>query len=126
MLGSQDFAFRFDCGLCQPASTFSLKDKEPIISSISMHYCIYACKAELDELRRGLDSIGVLDVFIKHPVLWSLFKYSPSKLTAELVEDMFLPVFSPSGSNARAKEEAVMMWFGEVLHEIEGLLSTLH
>ena len=85
-----------------------------------MHYYIYSLKSELDEIRRGLQSLGFLDVVSKNPILRSLFEHSPSKVTADLVEEMFIPEFSPIGSNMRAKEEAVMMWFTELLHEIEG------
>ena len=114
-------SFRFDCGMCQPASSFTLKDKGSIISSITMHYCIYLCKTELDEVKKGLESIGFLNVLKKHPVLRSLFEHSTSKLTADVLEDMFVPEFSPVGSNDRAKVEAVVMWFTELVHEVEGL-----
>ena len=57
----------------------------------------------------------------KHPVLQSLFEYSTSKLKAEVLEDMFVPEFSPVGSNDRAKKAAVVMWFTELVHEVEGL-----
>ena len=40
-------------------------DKNVIISSIAMHYCIYSSKGELDEVRRGLKSLGFLDVVIQ-------------------------------------------------------------
>ena len=114
LLRRAEFSFRLDCGMCQPANAFSLKDKNVIISSIAMHYCIYSLKSELDEVRRGLQSLGFLDVVSKNPILRSLFEYSPSKVTAE---EMFIPEFSPIG---RAKEEAVIMWFSELLHEMEG------
>lgn len=120
-LSSAEFSFRFDCGVCQSANGFTLKDKSDIISSIAMHYCIYSSKGELDEVKRGLKSLGFLDVVSKNPILRSLFEHSHSKVTAELVEETFVPEFSPIGSNMRAKEEAVMMWFSELLHEIEGM-----
>ena len=102
-------------------SSLSLKDESAVISSIAMHYCIYCSKGELDEVRRGLKSLGFLDVVSKHPMMRSLFEHShSSKVTTELVEETFVPEFSPVGSKTRAKEEAVMMWFTELLHEIEG------
>ena len=41
------------------------------------------------------------------------------KLIADIVLDMFTLIFSEKGSNSRAIEEAVMMQFVELLHEIE-------
>ena len=125
VLGSADFAFRFECGQCQPVNGFKLEDKSVIISSIAMHYCIYSAKGELDELRRGLKSLGFLDVVTANPAMSALFKHSPSILSSEMIEEMFVPKFSPKGSNIRAKEEAVIMFFSELLHEIDGNYSRL-
>ena len=125
VLGSADFAFRFECGLCQPVNGFKLDDKSVIISSIAMHYCIYSAKGELDELQRGLKSLEFLDVVTANPAMSALFKHSPSILSSEMIEDMFVPEFNPKGSNIRAKEEAVIMFYSELLHEIDGNYSRL-
>ena len=79
-------SFHFGCGMCQPASSFTLKDKGSISSSITMHYCIYLCKTQLDEVKKGLESIQFLDALKKHPVLRSLFEHFTSKLTADVLE----------------------------------------
>ena len=62
-----------------------------------------------------------LDLVSKHPILCSLFEHSQSKLMAALVEDTFVPEFSPIGCNMRAKKEAVIMLFTELLHNIESM-----
>ncbi len=116
------FSFRFDCGVFQPTPQLKLSDKEHIISSISVHFCVYSCKAELDEMRRGLLSLNFMVVMSGNPSLKALFKMNTEaqKLTAEEVENLFLPVFSPQGSNKRIKEEQVMMHFLEFLQDLQG------
>ena len=81
LLNSEQFSFRFDCGVCQPASSININDKQHLVSSIALHYCIYACKAELDEIRRGLVSLGFVGLMTQYPCLMSLFKASSQKLT---------------------------------------------
>ena len=122
-LNSEELSFRFDCGISQPASSLRLTDKENIVSSFILHYCTYNCMMELDEIRCGLSSLGFDSLLEKHPSLQSLFFASGSTLTSHFLQSMFLPQFSPMGSNARASEEAIMMLFIQLLQEIEGMFS---
>ncbi len=118
----EKFSFRFDCGVFQPTSQLKLRDKEHIIASISMHFCVYSCKVELDEMRRGLLSLNFIGAMNGNPSLKALFKFNAEAqtLTAEEVEKLFVPLFSPQGSNKRSKEEQVMMHFLEFLQDLEG------
>lgn len=120
MLDSDEFEFRFDCGVCQPTTSFTLADKESIISSIALHYTIYSCKGELDELKLGLSSLNFLDLLKQNDCIRSLLEGRDSSLTTHCLQDIFVPQFSPRGSNSRAAEEATMMFFLDLLHEIEG------
>ncbi len=121
LLNSEQFSFRFDCGVCQPASSININDKQHLVSSIALHYCIYACKAELDEIRRGLVSLGFVGLMTQYPCLMSLFKASSQKLTADMLQNMFSHTFSLAGSNSRAKEQQIMMHILELLHDVEGM-----
>lgn len=89
-------------------------------TSIALHYCIYACKAELDEIRRGLDSLGFVGLMTQYPCLMSLFKASSQKLTANMLQNLFSHTFSLAGSNSHAKEQQIMMHVLELLHDVEG------
>ena len=122
---NEKFSFRFDCGVCQSTSSVTLSD-EHIISSIALHFCIYACKVELDEIRRGLLSLGFMGLMCQNPSLKSLFKFNPefNKLTVEILENLFVLVFSPEGSNSRAREQQTIMHFLELLQDIEGKVYT--
>ena len=122
LLSSDEFSFRFDCGVCQPAAALKLTDRGNISSSIALHYCIYSCKVELDDIRRGLLSLGFVGLLERYPVLRCLFESRQStNISVEVLEGLFVPDFSVLGSNARAKEEATMMFFIALLHEIEGV-----
>ncbi len=87
-----------------------------------MHFCVYSCKVELDEMRRGLLSLNFIGAMNGNPSLKALFKFNAEAqtLTAEEVEKLFVPLFSPQGSNKRSKEEQVMMHFLEFLQDLEG------
>ena len=122
MLDSDEFEFRFDCGICQPSSSFTLRNKEEIISSISLHYVTLSCKGELDELKVGLSALKFLDLLKQNDNIRSLLEGRQTCLTAHVLQDLFVPKFSPRGSNARTGEEATMMFFLDFLHEIEGTI----
>ena len=40
MLDSEDFAFRYDCGLQQPGSRYTLKNRDSVIRQIATHYAM--------------------------------------------------------------------------------------
>ena len=120
MLDSEEFEFRFECGVCQPSASLALSDRENIIFSIVLHYVIYSCKGELDQLRLGLSAVNFLDVLRDNDSVRSLLEGRQSHLTPQSLQDLFVPQFSPRGSNARATEEATMMFFLDLLYEIEG------
>lgn len=120
MLDSDEFEFRFDCGVCQPSSSLKSSDKESIISSIALHHIIYSSKGELDEVKMGLSTLNFLELLQNNDSMRSLLEGRQSFLTTSCLQELFAPRFSPRGSNARASEEATMMFFLDVLHEIEG------
>ena len=48
-----------ECGYCKPSSAVDLEDKEGIVKAISLHFLIFKAKAELDQLKDGLQILGV-------------------------------------------------------------------
>ena len=81
-------------------------------------------KAELDDLAKGLGELGILSLLRKHPVtMRALFVATHDILTAEIVQDLFKPDYSPSGSNQREREEEIIMYWINFLQEIEGKFS---
>lgn len=45
-----------DCGM---TSLIRLQDKNIIVQALAMHHLILKCKAELDQLKNGLQTLGV-------------------------------------------------------------------
>ena len=69
LLDSDEYQFRFDIGVNVPSASVALKDKERIALSIAMHYLVYSCKAELDQMKDGLLHLHVLGLVERYPVL---------------------------------------------------------
>lgn len=73
-----------DSGYRKPTTTATLEDKKVIIKTIFLHQTIYSCLAELDQLKAGLNVLGVADELSKTPDLLVDFFTSVNvkKLTA--------------------------------------------
>ena len=77
-------------------------------------------KAELDEMKVGLETLGVLELMQKHPIkMRSLFVAYHYHLTSDMMQDMFYLNFSANGSNIRKKEEEVAMLWVYLLQDVE-------
>lgn len=61
-----------ESGFTKAASAITLADRENLIKSLCLHHTIFKCKAELDQLKEGLHTLGVA-VAIK--VLPDVFVY---------------------------------------------------
>lgn len=48
-----------ECGYYKPPSVVDLNDKEEIVKAVSLHHVIFKSKAELDQLKDGLQTLGV-------------------------------------------------------------------
>jgi len=78
-------------------------------------------KAELDDIKAGLETLGVLKLLQQHPLtMRSLFVDTHDVLTADILQDLFTVEFSLRGSNERDKEEEVILHWITFLQEIEG------
>jgi hypothetical protein len=62
--------------------------------------------SEINQFMEGLNVHGLHDHLRQHPQqARKLFLYSENQLNAEQVDNIFVPLFSPKGSNKRAAEE---------------------
>ena len=48
-----------ESGFTKVASANTLADRENLIKSLCLHHTIFKCKAELDQLKEGLQTLGV-------------------------------------------------------------------
>ena len=115
---SFECSFRFKAGFSKPLITFEEKDK--LFHAIALHYTLLSSLSEINQFMEGLNVHGLLDHLRKHPKqARRLFLYTENQLNAELVDDLFVPSFSPKGSNTRAAEELVSLNFTRYLEDVE-------
>ena len=90
-----------------------------------MHYLVFSCKTELDQLKQGLAKLlEILNLVQNHPVLFKpLFvAHGKPKLSADSLTAIFHMCWSPKGSNQWENEEAVILEWTEYLQGTEGKL----
>ena len=115
---SFECSFRFKAGFSKPLITFQEKDK--LFHAIALHYTLLSSLSEINQFMEGLNVHGLLDHLRQHPQqARKLFLYSENQLNAEQVDNLFVPSFSPKGSNKRAAEESVSLNFTRYLEDVE-------
>ena len=55
-----------DCGYDKPLSNVRFADKTNLIKVAATHHCLLSVKAELDQLKEGLQVLDVLSLISKH------------------------------------------------------------
>ena len=102
-----------------------LEDKEVMVQAIIKHSCIFSVKAELDQIREGMDLLRLLGIFKRYPKAFlPLFLQCDKVITAVFMQDLFRIPFSPMGSNIREREETTSLHWIQFLNDVEaGLLS---
>lgn len=77
--------------------------------------------AEILQFKEGLSVLGVSGLIEKHPrELKDILVYNPKTITPQDLNEIFKPCFSPRGSNAREKEELIVLNWTDYLFEVEG------
>jgi hypothetical protein len=110
--------YRFDAGYTKPIVTMA--DKEDFIRCHALHYTILVSLSELNQYIDGLKTCNMLDLIKEEPDSFrSLFEVNHAKLTAEDVDSIFDPMFSPAGSNKFAVEQSIMFNFNQYLEDVE-------
>lgn len=92
---------------CGETSVLQMSTKGKIIQSIVMYEVISKRKMALDQLRKGLITLGVLDEMSKHPHLFeSVFTFKPVELTPAIVRECLK---YPDELSDQAQEIKMMM-----------------
>ena len=110
LLFSDAYSFLAECGV--NIVTAGKDDLPRIRNAIIKALCIYSCKAQLDEIVRGLDSVNIGPMLRSHPKQFlPLFLDPPKPLTPGMLQDLFTLDLSDEGSNKRdAEEETALFW----------------
>ena len=121
VIEAEDFDFIYDCGIHQPLHTIKKAKNECLVSAVAKHYSVISCKAELDQILEGLDTMQVLDLIRGNPsIMRQLLVYmTPKKITADYILRLFSEKYSPVGSNTH-EEAATMKWIN-FIQNVEGM-----
>ena len=122
LLGTDEYDFRYECGVSQPVTSINLSDRNKLVSAIAMHYSVVRVKAELDQIVNGLKVLKIEELIQANPQkMRELFvHFKPLPLTADALFDMFPARFSPICSNKRESEEAALMKWVNYTQAVEG------
>ena len=95
LLLSDEFDFRHDCGLSQPVHSIKFAEKEKIAGVIAKYFCIMRCLPQLQQLKEGLEALGVLKLLLDNGAVHHLFVCSMPQLSSNQLYDLFKPRLSP-------------------------------
>ena len=101
--------WNLSCDFLKQPHKITIGDVNEIIQTVCTELLLVRSADEI----QFIDGLNVLDIgrLIKsHPTQFKkLFVYSSKVVTAHNLDQLFLPILSPIGSNAREKEEAVVL-----------------
>ena len=123
LLDDQLFDLRCMCGITVPSTNIKFADLPQLIQNMCLHFVIFTVKSELDQLRDGLRTLGLLNVMESNylqflPLFLACHR---EELTADRLIALFkIEEWSPKGSNNRDDEEAVIVNWENYVRMTEG------
>ena len=116
-----DASYVNECGFHKPVFRVTTEDIPDITEAVCMEHVIMKTISEINQFQEGLNVLGIGNLVKDHPgPLRKLFVHEQKVLTADDLDKLFLPVFSPNGSNTREKEEEIILNWKDYIHESEG------
>ena len=113
----------FACGILKPVFRVTTIDIPEIIEAVCMEYLIMKSINELSQFQEGLNVLGLSNRIKDHPAsCHELFVDCSKNITPYDLDKLFLPLFSPEGSNAQEDEEALILNWKDYIYEAEGML----
>lgn len=109
--------FRFEAGFTKPYVT--MQEKKEFFNCVSLHYTLLSSLSELSQFIDGLKTCNILTLIREFPNLFRPVFQRSHDLTAELLDEMFQPKFSPDCSNRQAVEQNIMFHFNNFLEDVE-------
>ena len=93
-----------------------------LVKVLCLQNTILCRKAQIDQLIEGLNEFGLLEIIRKYPEEGHkmFFQTNNTILTADKLIDLFKVQISPAGSNQKAIEEQVIIWWYDYLVDVEG------
>lgn len=116
-----EFEFLRDCGFLKQPHKISISDVDDIIQTVCTEFLLKRSAAEIQQFIDGLNALDIGRLIKSHPTQFKeLFVYNSKVVTPHDLDILFLPILSPSGSNAREREEAVVLNWKDYIYESEG------
>ncbi|XP_076735306.1 G2/M phase-specific E3 ubiquitin-protein ligase isoform X2 [Maylandia zebra] len=105
-------------GCCRFMRT--LEDKKKVVADYIQWYFIYRNHLSIQSFRKGLATLDFLNALEQHPSLFFSFMcYTETRLTADLLENIFHVQFGPPGSSRRQEETRVLSYWQDYLLSVE-------
>lgn len=99
----------------------AVSDKAKFAKILQRHILYDSVMYLIDELKQGLQTLGVLESMRQHPDQFrDIFCRQPMSLDAHMVDLLFTPIFSEIGSNIRSKEEQAIVFWRDYLQDCGG------
>ena len=120
LLMENDIEFKFinECGFLKQPHKVMLNDVREITETVCVEYLIQRNIAEIQQFIDGLNVLSIGTLLKSHPERFKeMFLYSPTAVTAHDLDKLFIPQLSPRGSNAREKEEAIVLNWKDYIYE---------
>ena len=86
---------------------------------ICRHFTVFTTVAELEQMRKGLSTLGFLGLMEEYEELMAIFQPSTTPISAATIEDFFTVGFAEIGSNDRVLQEGIMFNWWKYLRDIE-------
>ena len=123
LLDSDEYAFRFEIGVCDVSSAVKLSDRDRIVLSLANYFTVVVVKAYIDQIVDGLKVLGISELIKANPrTMHKLFVTQPVSLTSDYMLNLFTTRFSPEGANRREDEEQIVMYWVNFIERIEGII----
>eukprot|EP00112_Aurelia_sp_Birch-Aquarium-sp1_P011988 Seg2516.4 transcript_id=Seg2516.4/GoldUCD/mRNA.D3Y31 product="hypothetical protein" protein_id=Seg2516.4/GoldUCD/D3Y31 len=97
------FPKRYMCGVTRMHVNYS--DRDVLIEDIAQHFCLSLCNEEIQEVRKGLDLLGLLRVLEEHYEESKLEFLLSSKDTASNITSLYTNIEYSEGTEKEAEED---------------------
>ena len=125
LLMDDDAEYISNCGFLKPTYKVTMADVPQISEVICTEYLIMRSINEVQQFESGLNVLDIGSLIKRYPEhLEEIFVHNPQPVTAGILDGIFMPQFSPLGSNAREKEEAIILNWKDYIYEAEGINDT--
>lgn len=97
-----------------------------VVSLVCRHFTVFCAAMELEQFKRGLEVLDVLQLMEKNPTQFMKAFRSHEKLTVEVIDSFYAVQYSEVGCNLREREELIMFNWFQFLRDVEQGLCIPH